>query len=43
MQKLYTYNAPEMVGRKILFFKYARKEVIHLTTIDSNFLDIKKR
>ena len=34
MQKLHTDNAPEMVGRKIPFFKRARKEGIDLTTIE---------
>ena len=33
MQKLHTDNAPEMVGRKTPFFRWARKEGIKLTSI----------
>ena len=39
MQKMYTENAPKMVGRKTSFLKYAWKEGINLTTIDPNCPD----
>ena len=39
MQKLHNKNAPEIVGRKILFFKRSRKEGTNLTNIDTNCLD----
>ena len=34
-QKMHTDNAPEIVGRKILFFKGAQNEYIDLTTIEA--------
>ena len=34
MQKLHTDNTPEMIDRKTLFFKRARKDGIDLTSIE---------
>ena len=36
MQKLHNENAPEIVGRKTLFFKISRKDGIDIKTIDTN-------
>ena len=41
MQKLYNENTPEVVGRRIPFFKRSRKEGIDLTNIDTNYPDEK--
>ena len=41
MQKIHNEHAPEIVGRKIPFFKRSSKEGIDLTNIDSNCPDEK--